>query len=428
MTPAGGSQGSAAIAAGVSEVLGPDRTAKGKDGIPVSTPRSPAEAAELLRAAAERGWRVLPAGSRLAPSPPVGAAANGGGSDGRLGVPDLVLSSLGMAGLVEHEPGDLSVRVRAGSTLATVQAAVSAAGQWLALDPPAGAAATAGGVTATGIGGPLSAGYGRPRDQILGLTVVDGAGRALSLGGRVVKNVAGFDLVRLVAGSRGALGLITEIVFRLYPLPEEDRTLVWCRSDPISGWQVGRAAATLPVPVAAAELLVGEWPSPVPSAAARVLIRLTGSAKEVREIVEKMSESVGTADHELEGGASRAVFEAVSRAEGVGDGFRVHALPARGAELLEAAREVPTVRLAMGLLGGSLRAATVAGAGGELGDEAADALRARPGPAPSEENGLVSTMPSPSRVDRLRADLVRGFDPSGILPGTWRDGWRRAAV
>lgn len=410
---------SAVVSEGVSGLLGADRVEIGKDGIQVSSPRSDGEAADLLRLAAEKGWRVLPYGCGLERTT-VCVGARGEGSSGVARSPDLIVSSLGMTGVVDHEPGDLSVRVRAGTTLGDVQSVVSAAGQWLPLDPPGGPEATLGGIAATGIGGPLRSGYGRPRDQILGSTVVDGVGRRLVLGGRVVKNVAGFDLVRLAVGSRGTLGLITELVFRLYPLPEDDRTLVWCRDAVVSGWELGRSAATLPIPVAAAELLVGDWPAPVPAARASVLIRLTGSSKEVREVADLMIRRVGDPDREIEGSASREVFEAVSRAQASERAhFRAHSLPSHGMELLHAVEDEPIRRVALDLLGGSVQGVLDE----EISEAEALALADRLGRNGAKGGSGRASMPNASRVRRLRADILRGFDPGGILPGAWREGW-----
>ena len=188
----------------------------GSGGTPgaVAFPASTDEAARVLTRASEEGWTVEPVGSGTWLWP---------GSAGT--PPDLVLSASGMVRVVEYDPADLTVTAEAGMTLPALASLVTPQHQWLPLDPP-GRSHSLGAVAATGVWGPLGAAWGGPRDLVLGLRAVTGDGRAFSAGGRVVKNVAGFDLVRLLIGSRGALAFITEVTMRLSSLPEVDHTLV----------------------------------------------------------------------------------------------------------------------------------------------------------------------------------------------------------
>ncbi|MEP6990924.1 MAG: FAD-binding protein [bacterium] len=128
-------------------------------------------------------------------------------------------------GIVSYEPGDLTLTARAGTTLAEIAGVTAAKGQWLTMDPPGAAAGTLGATIATASAGPLATGFGTPRDHVLGCEFVSGRGEVVCAGGRVVKNVAGFDLVRLVTGAWGTLGALTEITVRLRALPEADVTL-----------------------------------------------------------------------------------------------------------------------------------------------------------------------------------------------------------
>ena len=173
----------------------------------VASPGSTPEAAAVLRVAAEHELAVVPRGS---------------GSRLGWGVPpsrcDLVVDTLRMDAVVEHAAGDLVARVQAGARMGDVARLLAAAGQQIALDVPAGA--TVGGVVASGLAGPRRLRYGTPRDLLIGITVVRADGTVAKSGGRVVKNVAGYDLGKLFAGSAGTLGLITEATFRLHPLPE----------------------------------------------------------------------------------------------------------------------------------------------------------------------------------------------------------------
>ncbi|MEO8193174.1 MAG: FAD-binding protein [Gemmatimonadales bacterium] len=129
------------------------------------------------------------------------------------------------AGIVDYVPGDLTITVRSGTTLREIENLTRAEGQWLPLDPPGSSDGTIGATIATGSFGPLAHAFGRARDLVLGVEFVTGDGRAVRGGGRVVKNVAGFDLVRLVTGSWGTLGVITEVTLRLHSVPLQPATL-----------------------------------------------------------------------------------------------------------------------------------------------------------------------------------------------------------
>ena len=149
------------------------------------------------------------------------AAAHAGGSRVRIGE-DLTLE--GLDRILEHDPGDLTCTVEAGVRLSRLQTALARSGQRLSLDPPGDP--TIGALLAENLSGPLRHRFGAPRDLILGATLVLGDGTVASAGGKVVKNVAGYDLARLVCGSRGRLALIARASFRLHPLPRAARTLV----------------------------------------------------------------------------------------------------------------------------------------------------------------------------------------------------------
>jgi glycolate oxidase FAD binding subunit len=127
--------------------------------------------------------------------------------------------------ITEYIPGDLTLTARAGATLASISKVTSAEGQWLALDPFGANTGTLGATIATGSSGPLAHAFGTPRDTVLGLEVVTGAGEIVRAGGRVVKNVAGFDLTRLFTGAWGTLAVITEATVRLRARPERDESL-----------------------------------------------------------------------------------------------------------------------------------------------------------------------------------------------------------
>jgi glycolate dehydrogenase FAD-binding subunit len=149
------------------------------------------------------------------------AGATRAGEPARIGT-ELLTDRLDR--VLEHEAGDLTCTVEGGVRLSTLQAALGEAGQRLSLDPPGDP--TIGGCLAARLSGPLSHRYGSPRDLVLGVTLVLGDGTVASSGGKVVKNVAGYDLGKLVCGSEGRLGLIARVALRLHPLPVAAATLV----------------------------------------------------------------------------------------------------------------------------------------------------------------------------------------------------------
>jgi glycolate oxidase FAD binding subunit len=138
---------------------------------------------------------------------------------------DLMISSAKFSRVLEYAPGDMTVTVGAGVTITQLQSVLAEHRQRLALDPLWPERATVGGVIATNDSGALRVRYGGVRDLIIGITVVLGAGTIAASGGKVVKNVAGYDLPKLMSGALGTLGIITRAVFRLHPLPQESKTL-----------------------------------------------------------------------------------------------------------------------------------------------------------------------------------------------------------
>ncbi len=183
--------------------------------ISTSRPRSGSATSavrDAVRDATERGepLRIEGAGNWLDAGWPVTSAAT--------------LSLAGDSGIVEYTPGDLTLTARAGTSLHEIARATGAEQQWLALDPFGPPASTLGATIATASAGPLAHAFGTPRDNVLGLEAVTGDGQTVHTGGRVVKNVAGFDLTRLFTGSWGTLAVITEVTVRLRALPEAEES------------------------------------------------------------------------------------------------------------------------------------------------------------------------------------------------------------
>ena len=162
------------------------------------------------------------------------------------------------AGVVGYVPGDLTLTVRAGTTLAEIERVTGEHDQWLPLDPFGSSDGTIGATIATASAGPLATSFGLPRDLLLGLEFVNGRGEVVRGGGKVVKNVAGFDLSRLLTGSWGTLGVITEVSLRLYARPKADRSfIVPLGSDEKATAALIRAIAVSPLAPFSLELVNG---------------------------------------------------------------------------------------------------------------------------------------------------------------------------
>ena len=151
----------------------------------------------------------------------------GGGTASAAGMPasraGLVLGLKRLDRVLEHEPGDLTVTVEAGRSMAALQSTLAERGQWVSLDPPDAGRATIGGVLAANASGPRRQLYGTARDVVIGLTVITADGNVVHGGGKVVKNVAGYDLPKLFVGSCGTLGVIVEVTVKLRPRPDDER-------------------------------------------------------------------------------------------------------------------------------------------------------------------------------------------------------------
>jgi len=164
------------------------------------------------------------------------------------------MSLLGLDRPVAHYAGDLVATIPAGMTLAAANAVLSRSGQWLPLDPAFGDRATIGGIVAANDSGPRRYRYGSPRDLIIGIEVALADGRVAKAGGRVVKNVAGYDLSRLFCGSFGSLGVITGATFKLAPRTPASRTVVAEIGDPRRAVELALTLTTQPLTPSAIEL------------------------------------------------------------------------------------------------------------------------------------------------------------------------------
>ena len=178
-------------------------------------PHSQAELAAVITAANSHKWRVLSCGS--------GSKINWGDLAKNI---DIIVSSDRINQLIEHAVGDLTVTVEAGMKFSQLQEILAKHNQFLALDPAFPNFATIGGIVATADTGSLRQRYGGVRDQLLGITFIRADGQIAKAGGRVVKNVAGYDLMKLFTGAYGTLGIISQVTFRVYPIPETSGTVI----------------------------------------------------------------------------------------------------------------------------------------------------------------------------------------------------------
>ena len=376
--------------------------------IPASlAPASEVELAETVRAAA-------------AASRPL--AIEGGATRG-LGHPVSGdrLSTAGLAGISLYEPGALTLVAGAGTPLAEVEAALAAENQLLPFEPWDGRALTGangtptvGGMVATNASGPRRIQAGACRDSLIGVRFVDGTGSIVKNGGRVMKNVTGLDLVKLLAGSHGTLGVLTEVAFKVLPRPETTATLVLDNLDEAAAGRVMTRALATPYQVSAA----AHWPGA--PGGPRTLLRLEGLSGSVAHraaALARVLADVAGAGARLEEGAGdwAAIRDAAPFAGRDGAVWRVSVKPTDGPAL---GRRIAGAEVIYDWGGGLLwilapeetdvRAAMVGTPGHATLVRASDAAKARLGVFP----------PEPPTVAALSAGLRGRFDPRGILnPG-----------
>jgi glycolate oxidase FAD binding subunit len=340
--------------------------------------------AQRIRAAAEHGEAL-----RL----------RGGGSKDFYGgaLRGEVLDTRGHAGIVSYEPTELVVVARCGTSLAELEGVLAAKGQMLAFEPPHfGPACTLGGCVAAGLSGPRRASAGAVRDYVLGAKLVDGRGQVLAFGGQVMKNVAGYDVSRLLAGSMGTLGLISEVSLKVLPRPAAERTLRFEMPqeraiDALNRW------AGQPLPISASAWCDGE-----------LRLRLAGAQAAVRSATQKLG------GEPMAEAAAQAYWSGIREQT---DGF--FAGEAALWRLSVASVSPPIALPGVQLLewGGGLRWLRSAVDAGTV----RDAARRAKGHATlfrGGDKGPGVFSPLAPVIERLHRDLKRVFDPAGIFnPG-----------
>jgi glycolate oxidase FAD binding subunit len=369
-------------------------------------PNSEAELASILREAAETGRPLV---------------IRGGGTRG-MGAPvaGTPLVTAGLSGITLYEPGALTLVVRAGTPLAEVEAALAAEGQRLPFEPWDGRALSGsngtpsvGGMVAVNASGPRRLQAGACRDSMIGVRFVDGTGAIVKNGGRVMKNVTGLDLVKLMAGSHGTLGVLTEVAFKVLPAPETTVTLAFDGLDVARAVEAMTAATGTPYEItAAAHVPEGLGDGSV------TFLRLEGFEGSVAHRATALARALDR-------------FGPARRIEGAGDWPRLRdaALIAgrEGAVWRISVKPTDGVRVAGALPEAALILDWAGGLVWALLPEAVD-LRARLKGIPGHATLLRATNaararygtfhPEPAPVAAIAQGLRRKFDPRGILnPG-----------
>jgi glycolate oxidase FAD binding subunit len=389
-------------------------------------PASRAEMEKAIVTAAGVGLAVAPLGGRTALgalAPPTRAFAG--------------LLTRRLAGVVEHAAADMTVTVRAGTRVADLEQVLGSVGQRLPVDVPFPERATVGGMIAIAASGPLRLGHGTLRDYLIGITVIGADGRSIRAGGRVVKNVAGYDLMKLHAGARGTLGLVVEATFRLKPAPVHF-AWVLAAGSPAIAEAVRRGLGDAQVPAVALELLTVRLVTAGKATAAGrdslspfvLAVGIEGVAAEMSWQEERVREVLAAAG----AGRSAVIRDAPARdflrkvvdfssVEGAGLMIRGAVLPSRLPDLIEAWLTVePEAVLAAAAGSGVVRLGLPSAT-----PEAVAALRARA--VDLGGNATVESMPvsyhgtvdprgvaAPALAGRLKA----AFDPHGLfLPGSY---------
>lgn len=344
----------------------------------------------------------------------------GGGTRpiGRAG-PGEVLETGAITGISLYEPGALTLVARAGTPVAEIEAALDAEGQRLPFEPMdhrgllrTTGAPTLGGLAAGNVSGPRRIQAGACRDHMLGVRVVDGTGTVLRNGGRVMKNVTGYDLVKLMAGSRGTLGVLTEVALKVLPKPEAVATLI------LEGLSTEAAVAAMSRALGAPYDASGAAHMPEgPDGGPATLLRIEGFADSVsyraRQLQALFRAEAGRIEADAERNAAlwRDVRDVAPFHGREGDVWRISCKPSDGPEL--------AARLGAGALlfdwGGGLIWALL-----PSGTDARARLGAFKGHATAVRGGgeAPAFQPEPAPVAALAAGLRARFDPRGILnPG-----------
>lgn len=391
------------------------------------------QAAAVLRLCDESGAAVIPWG---------GGTAMELGNPPRAG--DVILLTDRLAAIPDHDHTNLTVTVQAGATLAALAAALGRCRQFLPLEPPRASSATAGGTVATNLNGPRRMRYGSVRDLVIGMRVAQANGVVVKFGGKTVKNVAGYDMAKLFVGSLGTLGLVTELTFKVMPVPEMSRTAAAWGQDPARLWALARRILGSPLGpsalVVANATAAGQLVGPGgrqggPDRRAALLVRAEGVEPAVARHARDIAEWAHGGDLECEmfgGDAEAAAWRAVCDFGWTSAGTAVRLTVPSGRTGAVMERLGHTLPATTGLLADAL--AGTLWLAFEAADDAASALPAIADLAAACGGHLLLAraprslkadhgvwLPQPAgRVLELMKALKQSFDPKGILnPGRY---------
>jgi glycolate oxidase FAD binding subunit len=322
--------------------------------------------------------------------------------------------------VIEYVPGDLTITVGAGVSLGAIETLTAKQGQWLTLDPFGSPDGTIGATIASASAGPLATGFGGPRDVVLGVEAVMGMGSVVRAGGRVVKNVAGFDITRLLTGSRGTIGAITEVSLRLRAKPAIDETIAIAitarpgamreAANALRGWPATPMAAELLAPRTAAALKL--------ASATTLLIRIGGNPRLVAAM-KKRASAIGAVEN-VDGGLWKKL-RALDLDAAVS--FRIGDLPTAFPERWDDA--IVLVGEEALVVGSPMRGA-VRCMMPDINRSAVSAFRKRAPAATLVYDALPSaatwnSLTAVPTASTLHARIMEAFDPVGIMnPGAMR--------
>ncbi len=345
------------------------------------------------------------------------------------------IGTQGVSGITLYSPQELVIGAGAGTTVAELEAAVAAKGQQITSEPPdfsvllgVSAPQTLGGMVAANVSGPRRVAWGAIRDHVMGVRAVSGRGEMVRSGGRVLKNVTGLDICKLLAGSHGTLAVMTEIVLKVLPVPERRGTVALLGLDPAQGVAALSAALGSPYAVCGAAYLPAEAAAALGFASSATLARIEDFAVSVDYRTDKLrGELAGFGAAEiLDDDASRAAWRAVRDAAPLhghdGAIWRVSVRPSAGPGVAKALGEAFGARWFMDWGGGLLWIAGPATAGAHAAVTAA--ARAAGGTwllfrAPDSLRSSVDVIPPEvPALARITRSVKAAFDPKGILnPG-----------
>jgi glycolate oxidase FAD binding subunit len=358
----------------------------------------------LVRDVADAGQTLVASG--------LGAHLDFGGRADRI---DALVCLDRLDRIVDHQAADMTVTVEAGCSLARLDETLRAAGQWLPLDPPRFERTTVGGLIAANLAGPLRASQGTVRDLLIGLRVVDGAGRLVAGGGRVVKNVAGYDLPKLHVGALGTLGVVVEATFKVRPRPALESAVVL---------RAASAAEAVALGLAARDALDPLWLEVTTRDGAwTVAIGVAGVDAEVvaaRRMLEALSARATASEWVMDGSALRREL-ATFGVEPAAAVLRASVLPSDVAWVIDRLHALAPVPIAAQLASGVVRARLDDGAGvARLVDAVRPEIQARGGflvveRATPAVKAAIDVWGDPGEGLDLMRRVKAAFDPRGVF-------------